>query len=116
MFSFLSMIKTVAFAMLIVLLLQIRLGGHTIEESAVNWFRTSSIISPIQTVADGGVRLIRAAAGKVAGLFEFNFSEKLKNRPGQRDLQLKLERSQAYLKEKANSAKKSWDELKESEE
>lgn len=115
MFSFLSMIKMLAFSLLVVLLLQIRIDSQTIEESAMTWFRTSSLTTPLQTVADGGVKLVRTTAGKVSSLFQFNISEKMKNRPGQRDLQLKLERSQAYLKEKASKAKESWNELNESE-
>jgi hypothetical protein len=113
MFSFLSLIKSLAATAVIVLLLQVRIGTSTVEENAVSWFRSSSMISPLQSVVDGGVRLIRNTVSGAAQFFDFGITEKIKNRPGKRDLQLKLERSREYIREKAEKVSGSWQESEE---
>ena len=59
MFQMISLVKTLAFTVVIVLLLQVKVGNDTLEDRAVFWFRSSPLIEPIQTVVDGGARLVR---------------------------------------------------------
>ncbi|MCB0408057.1 MAG: hypothetical protein KDD34_07635 [Bdellovibrionales bacterium] len=101
MFQIISLTKSIAVTILIVLLLQIKIGNDTVEDQAVFWFRSSSIVQPIQTVVDGGVKLIRNTLSGVANLFHFKIFQKVNERAGNRDLNFKIERSREYIREQA---------------
>lgn len=101
MFHLISIVKSLAVTLVIVLLLQVKIGHDTLEDRAVFWFRSSPLVQPMQKVVDGGVKVVRTAFGKVTGLFDWDLKDQLKQKPGNRDLNFQLERSREYLKEKA---------------
>ena len=101
MFQIISLIKSIAVTILIVLLLQIKIGNDTIEDQAVFWFHSSSLVQPMQTVVDGGVKLIRNTLNGVVNLFHFKVFQKVSERAGNRDLNFKIERSREYIREQA---------------
>ena len=88
-------LKTLIAAILVVLCLQIKVGGLTMEDHAENWLRTSSLPRYLQKVADGATLALHNAGKAVAG-----FTNKaLGSSEGQRAsrLGLHIERSAAAL-------------------
>lgn len=101
MFQMISMAKSLALTVFIVLLLQIKVGDSTVEEKAVFWFRSSPMVEPMQKVVDGGVKVLKTTFGKVTGLFDWKLREQIQDKPGNRDLKFRLERSRQYIREQA---------------
>lgn len=101
MFQMISILKSLAFTLLIVLLLQVKVGNDTLEDRAVFWFRSSPLVQPMQKVVDGGVKVLQQSFGKLTGLFDWNLKDQLKQKPGNRDLNFQVERSRQYIREQA---------------
>lgn len=100
--------------LVVIVLLQIKIGDSTLEQRTIQWYRTSDLAAPIQQVANGGARIVRDVLNKVADSVNFQLFEDVKNRPGSRDLGLKLERSKKFLEQQTKrAAKKIQQELKE---
>lgn len=57
--DFLFFIKTLFLTVALVLIMQIRVGDHTIEAHALSWVKTSAVVSPLNHVARGGAKLLR---------------------------------------------------------
>lgn len=114
MFSLISFIRTLAMTLVVVVLLQIKIGEFTLEQRAVDWYRTSSLTQPVQDVANGGAKLVRDILNKVANGLKIDLFDKVADRPGRRDLGIRLERSQQYIQEKTRAAaRKIQEELEE---
>lgn len=101
MFQLISILKSLAVTIVIVLLLQIKVGNDTLEDRAVFWFRSSPTVQPLQTVVNGGVKFVRNGFHKLTALFDWNPSKSLSNQPGKRDLNFQIERSRQYLRDQA---------------
>lgn len=101
MFQMISILKSLAFTLLIVLLLQVKIGNDTLEDRAVFWFRSSPLVQPMQKVVDGGVKVLQQSFGKLTGLFDWNLKDQLRQKPGNRDLNFQVERSRQYIREQA---------------
>ncbi len=54
-------LKTTLVTFLVVTALQVRVGDMTAEQQALRWYQGSVLVLPMQTVVDGGVRLIRVS-------------------------------------------------------
>jgi hypothetical protein len=52
-------IKSFLIAFIAVLLMQVEIGGATVEDHILSFVHTSSISQPLKTIADGGVKAIR---------------------------------------------------------
>ena len=104
MFALISLIKTLVLTLAVIVLLQIKIGDATLEQKTMHWFRTSSLTSPVQEVANGGARLVRDLINKGLNLVKLDLFEKVSSRPGSRDLNLRLKRSKQYVEEKARKA------------
>jgi hypothetical protein len=74
-------LKTLALTLIVVLLMQIQIGGKTIETRAVGWIQSSMIVSPLQEVAQGGAKLARDLTHKVAQKIHKNVFEARKAHP-----------------------------------
>lgn len=100
-------LKCFVMALVFIVLLQIRMGDSTLEDRAMSWVRQSSLVQPLQEVAQGGVTVIREGwkglANKVGSKFNSTFSSD--QFPGARSINLQWERSRAALREQVDRAK-----------
>lgn len=107
MFHFIFVAKTLAVTLVLVVLLQIRIGETTLEQKAMFFIHDSPIVEPLREVADGSVRAIRNGfRGFLDQLGQKGKSLwSSEDQPGKRSLGIQIERSQAYLKEQAQKVK-----------
>ncbi|MCB0389918.1 MAG: hypothetical protein KDD58_01450 [Bdellovibrionales bacterium] len=112
----LFIVKSFVLTILIVIFMQVKVGETTIEEKTLMWIESSPIILPLQEVVQGGVKFIREGWQTVFGNLNSKFFSSVneKNTPGKRDLNLVLERSQNYLRDKAEKLKEKATEKMES--
>lgn len=104
--SLIFFIKTMAITLIVVVLLQIKVGNETLEDKTLHFVYTSDLTTPLREAAEGGVVFIRDLWNKIAGNINTEFSRAIesKNRPGERRIGINLERSKEYLKEKSQRA------------
>ena len=100
-------IKTIVLTLVVIMLLQIKVGEHTLEQRATTWARKSAVAASLQEVAHGGVLALRDGWRKFYGLFSGEVKNILKSdeAPGNRSLGISFERSKKYFQEKAEKAK-----------
>jgi hypothetical protein len=114
MFGWFSFLQTLILTLVVIILLQIKIGESTLEQRTIQWYRTSNLAAPIQEVADGGAKLVRDVINKIADSVNIQIFEKVKDRPGHRDMGLRLERSKKFLEEQTKrAARKIQQELRE---
>ncbi|MCB9025633.1 MAG: hypothetical protein H6625_04905 [Bdellovibrionaceae bacterium] len=101
-------LKSFILTILIVIFMQVKVGETTIEEKTLLWIESSTIISPIQKIVDGGVKVVKETWKTAFGNLNSKFfnSVKPKNLPGKRDLNLVIERSEEYLRDRAKKTSK----------
>lgn len=58
-------VKCLMFTMLLVVLMQVKMGGSTIEARTFSWLRTSSVSQYIQAAAAGGAMALRSLGSTV---------------------------------------------------
>ena len=104
MFTLISFARTLVFTLVVVILLQVKIGEFTLEQRAIDWYRSSSVTQPVQQVADGGAKIVRDAVNKIANILKVDLFSKVSNRPGNRDLGVRIERSKEYLRERTRAA------------
>lgn len=61
MMDFYFFLKTLALTMAVVILMQIKVGGKSLEDQALMFFRSSMIEEPLTKMAHGGVKMARDA-------------------------------------------------------
>lgn len=66
-------IKLLIFTVLLVMFLQMKVGGRTLESRAHMWIQTSAIGQSLNEVAVGGKKLFFDAQEKAANLYNKNF-------------------------------------------
>jgi hypothetical protein len=104
--NFLFVLKTFAASLLILLVMQIKWGEQTIDDTIYGQIRSSTILAPVQSVADGGVLWIKNMYRGTTDLF----SEKLQGQiadeaaPGNRQI-VELKRHADKAKEKSKEAR-----------
>lgn len=93
-------IRTMVLTAIVVLLLQIRWGGGTLEDHAMDFVRSSSVAKPLGETAHGVVVFVRNSWTKITRSINTNFSNALRseNQPGSRQANLVIERSQEYIR------------------
>ncbi|MCB0350723.1 MAG: hypothetical protein KDD38_06035 [Bdellovibrionales bacterium] len=96
-------VRVMVITIVVVLLMQIRWGNTTIENHAMNFISSSSVVKPIDDVASGTVRFIRNSWSAFIKGINTNFSNALRreNQPGQRHSGFNLQRSEQYVREQA---------------
>jgi len=55
--EFFFIVKSAALGLAIIVLLQFRVGGVSIESRAIGWVQSSTVVEPLHSVAHGGVKL-----------------------------------------------------------
>lgn len=108
-------LKCLFLTVVLVVLMQIRIGEYTLEDRFLNWAHESAIVTPLQDVAHGGAKVLRNTWRKLTSGISSKFNETLKseNFPGARTLGVGLERSQKVLEEQARKAKSKVEEVTE---
>lgn len=99
--DFVFALKMLAFAVVIVVLMQIRVGGESIESRAESFIRTAGPVLVLRDVAEGALLVIHDGWASLMSNINSKYSNKFdkENLPGERSLSLSLQRSQAYLEE-----------------
>ncbi len=91
--------KMLIITFVLVLLMQIRIGEHTLEASIHSWIQESPIVKPLDQVAQGGLKVLRQGfhgfSSKLSTKLEDHFSDD--RTPGKRSLLPPLKRSQQVL-------------------
>ena len=97
-----------------ILIFQVKVGETTLEQKSEAWIRSSTLVTPLQEVADGTVVVIHKLIKKAEAFLASRVGSTVKaaatevvddNQPGRRQLKMHLERSKDFLKEKAGKAK-----------
>ena len=104
-------VKMIVMAAFFILVMQIRIGQQTIEERSMVWLKESSMVVPLQEVADGGVVALSKVWDHVVNNTGDLFNSE--NIPGKRTLGIKLERSKAYVREQLDRANAKLEEMKD---
>jgi hypothetical protein len=65
-------IKSFLFTIVVVVLLQIRIGSMTLENHALKWIHNSSVVENLQGVAAGAVKAAHEATHKLSSLYDEN--------------------------------------------
>lgn len=96
-------IRTFILTALLIMVLQVRWEGATLEVHTLKFIRSSNVSGLVSSTAEGAVRAITIGWGKVSQLFNSNFSDKFKseNKPGERLGKFHWNRSKDSLKEGA---------------
>lgn len=62
-------LKTFVLTIAIVIVMQVQVGERTLENHALSWVQTSPIVSPLNSVARGGAKVIREMMDKTQERF-----------------------------------------------
>lgn len=96
-------LKTLVITLLLAALMQTQVGKRSVEAHMMGWLANSTLVEPLQEVAEGGAAFIRNGWYRIKGLVESKI--KTQDIPGQRQLGIQLERSKAYLREQTEKTK-----------
>lgn len=105
--DFIFTLKVFVSSVLIVLLMQIKIGPMSIEERTYLFLQSSLVTGELQRVADGGVRVYRKVEEKVSGFYRRNFASaegRQKAKEKVRDLKWRLRRDEVRAKAAAEEA------------
>lgn len=95
--EFMFVVKTFIFTLILVVVMQIKVGGFTLEEHSLDWLHESSAVRELQEVAQGAIRASKSGYRTVSNLFDDSSS-------GVREMSsdgwLKVRRSDAYHKQR----------------
>lgn len=106
MFDLFFFLKTLIMTLVVVLLLQIRVGDYTLEDHAHLFVKTSSLTYPLQVAADGASRAIRDVMKRVHQSLSSRFwgNKMADEQSASRAPKFDWQRSQRYLEEQAQRA------------
>lgn len=65
MLDFIFFIKTLAMTIVLVIFLQIQVGGRTLEDYMHNWIQTSWAAAPLNETAHNAAQIVRDVVAKV---------------------------------------------------
>ena len=74
--DFVYFMKLLGVTLVLVLMLQINVGEHSLETHTMNWLQSSSLVSPLNSVAHGGGKLMHDVSDRVHGMIQTNRSKK----------------------------------------
>lgn len=100
-------IRMSIFTILLVLLLQIRIGENTIEEKAHGWIKANPVLPLVQQVAEGAGLVVVDVYNKTFGNIRTSLDRKLnpENQPGSRSIGINLQRSKEFLQKQIEKFK-----------
>ena len=104
--DFLFVIRTFIVTVVVLLILQVKVGDFTLEQRSMNWVRSSVVVSHLQEVADGSIVFIERNFKKLKAYVSSRSKEKAKEEIKAHRTLINFERSKEYLTEKAKVAKK----------
>lgn len=104
--DFLFVLKTLVITIVLVLLMQIKIGTATIEQHSLAWIQNSAITDTLRSVAQGAVKATVQGYRWMSSAFDTNVGKRFskENEPGSR-LSIKLHRSEAYEREQDKKAR-----------
>ena len=104
--DFFFVAKCFVATLVLVVLLQIKVGGRTLESHTVSWIHRSGVAHHLQDVAEGAVKVGKSGTRQVAALFEDKIDD-IDVMPQQEASTgwFKVKRSAAYYKQKAREEK-----------
>ena len=112
-------VKAMVLTVVVVIVMQVKVGDYTLEEKAKIYALNSPVAEPILEVAKGGAKVVTHGWSKLLSLMGSNVSDFFNGDrvPGKRTLSVELERSKKYLRQAAekakNEAEETWDEYKD---
>lgn len=80
-------LKLFCLTVVLVLFMQIQVGEQTIEWHTMQWVHTSSLVGPLNGVAQGGAKVMRDLTHKVSSFVEHNTTNKKKKLKGAAEVQ-----------------------------
>ncbi|MFK8136818.1 MAG: hypothetical protein AB8E15_00530 [Bdellovibrionales bacterium] len=92
-------IKATIITVVLVGLMQIKVGQHTIEQKAYNWIKSSYLVAELNQVSQGAIIAMREVFQGVSGTLSQEVREQFSssNAPGNRELLPTLKRSGQFL-------------------
>lgn len=101
-------LKMMVVAFFIVVLMQVRVGTHTVEAHVHHYIQTATPVLFLREVAEGGLLAIHDVWSKITGGIKTGYWGRFNsdNIPGKRKLVVGLERSETYVKEQKAKAEK----------
>jgi hypothetical protein len=93
--DFFFVLKCLAATVVLLICMQMRVGGRTVEQHSLHWIQTSNAVEELRGVAEGAVRASRTGYRKASDYFGQNSVE-----VGESDSWFKIKRSEAYYRQK----------------
>ncbi len=81
MMDFLFFVKTCAATIALVLLMQIQVGSASIEHHAMSFMQSSTVVSPLNTVARGAAKMVRDLTQNISARVKQNTKKTKKEEP-----------------------------------
>lgn len=99
--DFIFTIRILAISAVVVVLMQIRVAGQSVEAHAETWIRTAAPVLILREVAEGGLLVVHDAWSSVMSNINSKYSKKFEkeNMPGEREAGFAIKRSQAFVDE-----------------
>jgi hypothetical protein len=70
--------KTFALTVAVVLVMQIQVGNHTLENHAMSWVQSSSVVAPLHSVARGAGKMLKDSISAINKAIQNQFHKKQK--------------------------------------
>lgn len=100
--EFFFVVKSLLATIVILFIMQIRIGGVTLETSAHNWIQTSPIAKQLEKVAAGGVLAVRNAAKSLTDISAQAVNNTDVQKASRFDFEIKRSPSQQQSKSQKN--------------
>lgn len=99
--EFIYALRMLVVAAIIVVIMQVRVSGNSIEAHAENWIKTAAPVLVLRDVAEGGLLVLHDAWSSLMSNVNSKYSKKFdpETVPGKREMTLGLRRSEAYIDE-----------------
>ncbi len=93
-------IRMMVLTVVIVLIMQIKIGPSTLEQHSADWIHNSSVVSSLRLVSDGAVKALTQTYKSVAAILDTNIGKVFRKdeMPGSRHAAFQLKRSEQYFK------------------
>ena len=98
--DFFFAIRMFAFAVVLIVLMQIKIGDATVEQHSLEWIQTSSLVGGLRGVSDGAIKSTSQAVRWLTSSVDATVNRAFRkdSAPGRRSLGVTWDRSPAYKK------------------
>jgi hypothetical protein len=90
-------LKTMVITIVVVMILQIKIGSSTIEQKSMTWIHESVVVESLRGVADGAVKIFSKGFNSVRSTITGDVSDRLSSETKAASFELK--RGEAYYRE-----------------